>query len=357
MTGAELVRAHVEPRVGRMEQLAAIRRYAFEDGKARGMRAFEVVNASGFAYAVYPDKGLDIGPASFNGLPVAWTSRNGAVAPAFYDGTSFEWLRTWSGGLVTTCGLLNVGGPCATAEGAHGLHGRMHHTPAEEVNTRAFWRTPEDYVLEIAGTIVHSRVFAENLVTRRTIVPHLGWPGVEVRDRTTNEGSAAMPLMRLYHMNFGWPLVDEGTRLVAPPHRVVPQNAYCEAHVGDWDRFAAPQPEFREQVFYHHDVPSGADGLAEVRLVNARLGIAAAVAWRTDELPYLVQWKMPGAGEYVTGLEPANCYPEGQEAFANRGLLRRIEPGETVETCVRVAIVPAESEGGSAKSADTGPLT
>ena len=338
MTPVDFSRAHVAPRVGRMEQLATIRRYAFEDGKARGMRAFEVANASGFAFTVYPDKGLDIGPASFNGLPVAWTSRNGAVAPSFYDGASDEWLRTWSGGLLTTCGLLNVGPSCSTGEGAHGLHGRMHHTPAEEVNTRTFWRTPEDYVLEISGAVVHSRVFAENLVTRRTIATRLGWPGVEVVDRTTNEGSASMPLMRLYHMNFGWPLVDDCTRLVAPPHRVVPQNGCCEARRGEWERFAAPVPGFREQVFYHHDFPAGADGMAEVRLVNERLGLAAAVAWRTAELPYLVQWKMPGAGDYVTGLEPANCYPEGQEAFGKRGMLRRIEPGETVEARMKVEL-------------------
>ena len=42
-------------RIGRMEQLAAIKRYAIEDGKGRGMRAFEVVNGSGFDFTVFPD--------------------------------------------------------------------------------------------------------------------------------------------------------------------------------------------------------------------------------------------------------------------------------------------------------------
>ena len=92
------------------------------------MRAFEVVNGSGFDFTVYPDRGLDIGPARYNGLPLTWTTRNGPVAPAFYDASGFEWLRTWAGGLLTTCGWLNVGGPCTTPEGAQGLHGRMDHT-------------------------------------------------------------------------------------------------------------------------------------------------------------------------------------------------------------------------------------
>ena len=59
----DLSKRNVLARVGRMEQLAAIKRYAFEDGKGRGMRAFEVVNGSGFDFTVYPDRGLDIGPA------------------------------------------------------------------------------------------------------------------------------------------------------------------------------------------------------------------------------------------------------------------------------------------------------
>ena len=41
-------------RVGRMEQLAAIKRYAIEDGKGRGMRAFEVVNGSGAFFVRSP---------------------------------------------------------------------------------------------------------------------------------------------------------------------------------------------------------------------------------------------------------------------------------------------------------------
>ena len=41
-------------------------------------------------------------------------------------------------------------GPGLTAlqGSAQGLHGRMDHTPAEEVNTRAFWNDADEYVLE-----------------------------------------------------------------------------------------------------------------------------------------------------------------------------------------------------------------
>ena len=62
------------------------------------------------------------------------------------------------------------------------------------------------------------------------------------------------------------------------------------------------------------------------------------LSFRKDELPYLVQWRQAGIGDYVMGLEPANCYPLGQNDFAKTGLLRRIEPGQMIETVVKVEI-------------------
>lgn len=323
-------------RVGRMEQIASIRRYVLDDGKGRGMRVMEVNNGSGLAFTVNVDRGLDIGQASFNGLPLAWMSRNGPVAPAFYNETGFEWLRTWPGGLLTSCGLVNVGGPNTTPEGEQGLHGRLDHTPAENVNTWSGW-LDDAYVLEITGEIHHSKVFAENLVVSRHITAVLGAPAIAITDTVENCGYTEQPLMQLYHMNFGWPLVDACARLVAPKHKVTPQNARAEEGLAEWDKMLAPVPGFAEQVFYH-DLPADKDGYATMRIKNPDLGIALAVSFRKKELPYLVQWRMMGQGEYVTGLEPANCYPEGQTAFGKRGLLRRIKPGEKVETSIRVVV-------------------
>ena len=329
----KLEKDFVLPRVGRIEQLAEIRRTVLDDGKGRGMRAWEVRNGSGLEFTVYPDKGLDIGPAVYNGLPIAWMSRNGAVHPAFYDKSGIEWLRTWAGGLLTGCGWINAGSPCAE----EGLHGRHDHTPAEEVNSRAFWNDRGEYVHEITGRIVHSRVFAENLVTRRTIRTVLGRAEIEISDETENCGPSESPLMQLYHMNFGWPLVGEAARIETPPHEVTPQNPYCAEHLAEWDRFAPPEPNFPEQVFYH-DLPADAEGLASVRLVNPESGLAVTLSFRKDTLPNLIQWKMPGAGEYVLGLEPANCYPDGQDRNRERGMLRTIKPGERVTTFIRLKI-------------------
>jgi galactose mutarotase-like enzyme len=334
---APLDPTYLHPRLGSLEQLASVRRLVSDDGKGRGMRLLDVDNGSGLCFTVYPDRGMDIGRASYRGVPLAWLSRNGETAPHFYDAEGLEWLRTWGGGLLTGCGLGNVGGPVTVAGESHGLHGRLSHTPAEEVNTSAAWTEDGRYTLSVSGRVRQSKVFGENLLLTRRITTALGTSALTVTDTVENQGFAPTPLMLLYHINLGWPLVDEGACLEAPPHEVTPQNAHAADGLDAWPQLSAPTPGFREQVYYHA-LPAAADGLATVRLANRRLGLALDVSYRTAELPHLVQWKMMGEGEYVVGLEPATCYPEGRERAAERGQLRHLAPGETLQTFLRLSL-------------------
>lgn len=324
-------------RVGRMEQLASIRRLVADDGLGRGMRVIEVRNGGGLDFTLYPDRGMDIGQVFFKGTPLAWVTGNLVAAPAFYDGTGSEWLRTWGGGLLTGCGLTNVGGPCDAGGASHGLHGRLSHLPAEEVNTSAGWGDDGRYTLDVSGLVRQSKAFAENLVLKRRVTTELGTASLTIRDSVENQGFRDSPCMLLYHMNLGWPLVDEGAVLEAPPHPVEPQTEHAARGLEAWSQITAPVPGASEQVYYH-TIPADADGLATMRLKNTCLGLSFAVTYRVAELPWLIQWKMLGEGEYVLGLEPANCFPEGQEQFSKRGLLRHLAPGEAFETYLRIDI-------------------
>ena len=100
---------------------------------------------------------------------------------------------------------------------------------------------------------------------------------------------------------------------------------------------------YDEQVFYH-DMQAGADGYVTVALVNRGYdggrGLGVYVRYRQAELPRFTQWKMVGAGEYVTGLEPANCGVEGRAKDRAEGLLQFLAPGE--ELPVEVASWMAE---------------
>jgi hypothetical protein len=328
---------YLHPRVGADAQFASVRRLVEDDGKGRGMRVIDVDTGSGLSFSVYPDRGMDIGRATYRGLSLAWLSCNGDVAPSFYDADGVDWLRTWGGGLLTGCGLSNVGGPVKVGGERHGLHGRLSHTPAEEVDARAGWAADGTYALRVSGRVRQSKVFGEKLSLTREIAAAYGSDAITVRDTVANLGFAPAPLMLLYHINIGWPFVDAGAQLLAADHAVRPQNEHAASGLGEWSRLTAPVPGFREQVYYH-DIPPQADGLARIRLANPRLGLAIDIAYRTAELPNLIQWKMMGEGEYVLGLEPANCFPEGQERAAACGQLRQLAPGESVETLVKISV-------------------
>lgn len=53
------------------------------------------------------------------------------------------------------------------------------------------------------------------------------------------------------------------------------------------------------------------------------------MTWDAEELPYLVQWKMPEQGTYVLGLEPGNCVVKGRMYAKEQGTLVYLEPGES----------------------------
>jgi galactose mutarotase-like enzyme len=110
---------------------------------------------------------------------------------------------------------------------------------------------------------------------------------------------------------------------------VTPQNEIAAKGLLQWDRMSEPVPGFAEQVFYH-DLPADADGMAALTLVNPDLKLAMQVAYSKATLPFMVQWKQMGQGEYVLGLEPGNCVPEGQVNNAAKNLLKTLAPGERV---------------------------
>jgi hypothetical protein len=337
-TAAAPTRDRLAPRLGRMEQLAAIRRLTLDDGPGRGMRVLDVDTGGGLAFSVLPDRGMDIERAAYRGTPLAWLARNPPAAPAFHEPAGEGWLRTCGGGLLIGCGLTNVGPAGTAADGEQeGMHGRLSHIPAEEVNTFAGWDANGRYMLRLEGRMRQGRVFGENLVLTRRMTAFLGEAALTIRDTVENQGFRPSPCMLLYHVNLGWPLLDEGAGLEAPPHEVTPRDAAAAAGLKEWARMTAPQPGAVEQVFYHA-LPADVAGLASVRLANPRLGLAFVVTWRPAELPWLVQWKMMGEGDYVLGLEPANCLPEGREHCARRGLLRMLAAGERFETFLRLAV-------------------
>lgn len=101
---------------GHESQLFGVEEYRLAGGKGDGMRLLQVKNGLGLEFTVSADRCADIARLSLHGQNCGFFSVNGYVDPAYYDDKQAGWLKNFTAGFLTTCGLLAVGSPC-TDEG------------------------------------------------------------------------------------------------------------------------------------------------------------------------------------------------------------------------------------------------
>lgn len=330
--GREWSRRELEARVGRVEQIGGIRRFQWTEGAEAGTEMIGVRTGAGLAYYVSPSRGMDISLAEFGCVPLSWQSANGDAHPAYYNPFGLEWLRTAVGGLLMTCGLTQVGSLGEDGGEPLPLHGRAHHLPARHISAQGEW-LGDSYEMRLSGTIEETRIFGEHLRLTRTIRSRLGENTITINDVVENVGFAETPHMLLYHFNFGFPLMSEETEIEFPSRNIVARDE--RTPVEEYNRWQAPEAGYAERVYYHEAL---SDEAATVTIRNPRFpladgsatrSLAVRLTWETANLPRLVQWKMPGAGVHVLGIEPANCHVEGRAAERERGTLVMLQPGET----------------------------
>ena len=329
-------------RIGDVSQLVSTRAVRLADGDEDGVRAIDARASGGLSALILADRGLDLGPVWAAGHQVSWQSTTGAVHPAYF--TEPTWLRSFHGGLLTTCGLQNVGLPSVDQGTSHGLHGRISNIPARNVVHRVLEQDGR-LVAEVSGEMRETDVFGSDLLLRRRIRLPMGERVVVVEDEVVNQGYAAVPVLILYHVNLGYPVVAEGSRLVAPPAEVIGRDERAQAAVAEHGDFPPPADGFAEYV-YEHRLRDREAAEASISLANPTFeptgGIAATVTWDPRQLPRLWQWRMLGPGMYLTGLEPANCGLAGRAAEREAGTLPMLEPGEARRFGVLVRILLGE---------------
>jgi hypothetical protein len=345
LNGKELSRRDLAKLTGDISQIAGAKEYELLSGKSKGVRAVDVRTGSGFSFTVLPDRGMDIACAEYKGTSLSFISKTGIVSPAYYNEQGFGFLRSFYAGLLTTCGISHMGAPCVDQGENLGLHGRASNTPAENVAVYSEW-TGDEFLITLRGTVRESRVFGENLTLERKIVTSLGSNILSVRDKVENCGFEPQPLMLLYHCNFGYPLLSSESVLIKPGGTVRPRDAEAQKGLEECHVFCEPQHGYAEQVFYH-DLKADEKGETFACLFNSSLGtngLGAYVRFNKNELPYLIEWKQMGEGDYVAGLEPGSWYPEGRAEARKRGELQFIQPGETREFHLEIGVVESRQE-------------
>ena len=310
-----------------LSQIAGFTRATSRDGHENGVEIIEMRSGAGLRIGVCPSRGMDVVFAELNGVNLTWRHPNGAIAPAFYGGENFDWLRGAPSGLVTTCGLESFGPPCEIEGEKWGIHDRIAYTPAREVALQTIWHDDQNCEFRLSGSVRQTRLFGANLELRRTLSIRLGENRLRLRDEIRNNGFEAAPFCALYHCNFGYPLLEAGTQIMVDSD-VTPRDDEAARGLANWAQVEAPLVGFREQVFFHQlRGPNGSHAVAAIWNQARKVGVQ--LKFERAQLPFLTQWKMLGAGAYVMGLEPSNAPLMSRAQLLERGEMPMLEAGET----------------------------
>jgi len=331
--GEDYTRRELLLRVGTLDQVAGVRLVTLGDGVGRGVRVLEFRTGSGFAFEVLVDRAFDLGHAEHAGRPISWRGAVGVQGPWYAEPQGLGFLRSFGGGLLTTCGLDHTLFPTDdSAEGYgyppkhtehYGLHGRISTRPARLLAYGECWEGDE-CVLYAEGEVMQASALGEHLVLRRRIEARVGESRLVLHDEVRNAGFHSTPHMLLYHVTFGFPVVDEGAQLLIPAGEV---RALGEAPLPGWTDLTAPEAGATERV-YEYEPLAEADGRVPVGVVNPARAFGAYPVFHRSQLPHPFVWRNLGEGEYMVALEPSTNRVAGRHDARERGELIHLAPGE-----------------------------
>lgn len=325
---------------GSESQIRGVEEVRLVGGKGDGMRLFQVRNGLGLEFTVSADRGADISRLSFKGDNYSFITPNGYVHPSYYDDKGAGWLKSFTAGFLTTCGLTAVGSPCVDEGEELPLHGTIGNTPAD----RIFWDEDADNIY-IKAVVNQGQIFAGKLRMQRLITCSKKENKVTIQDTVSNYGDTQSPLMILYHMNMGYPLLSETTELYIPADSIQPRNEHSAKDLDTWNKVLSPTPGFVEQCYFHKfEKPEGKAGI-----YNSAIGKGLLIEFDTANLNHFTQWKMMGVRDYVMGLEPGNCHPDGRDVMRSQGKLQFIEPGEEVTFQLNLRFIDGEAQWAAVK--------
>ncbi|MBD3268013.1 DUF4432 family protein [bacterium] len=339
--GKSLTRQEMEQYTGARWQIGSVRHLQFQEGPEDGTDVVEFDTGSGLFFHALPSRGLDIASARFCGASLALANPTGEVHPAHFEPEKVGWLKTFYAGLVTTCGMTWAGAPTEDEGEELGLHGRYSHLAARNLKISDQW-VENERVLSVAGEIREAFLFGPNVALNRTISTVVGTNSIVIEDVVRNEGFAPTPHQFLYHINIGYPIVDENAQFLADS-TVTPRDNTAEKGIENYRTFEKPKSVYPEQVFYH-DIKKDNDGFCHVAIVNPDFndgqGIGMYLRYRKNELHRFAQWKNMLAGGYVCGMEPCNCSVQGRAHDRADQTLLFLEPGEQKQYYIELTVLP-----------------
>ena len=315
--------------IGHDSQIWSVEEHRLVGGKGDGMRLLEISSGTGVHLTVSLDRAADISRLRFRGINMGYFSPCGYVGPAYYDRREDHFLKSFTAGFLTTCGLESAGVPCEDGGEQVPMHGSIANIPAEYYR----WEE-EDGEIVVYAQMRDEVIFGRKLKLIREIRVSLTEASFTICDRIVNEGDRTEPIELLYHMNMGYPLLDEDSIVEVSSEQVRPRNAHAAEDLENWMHMEKPQAGYEERCYYHECKKEG-----RASICQPKLGIGLEIRFDPKKLDCFTEWKMMGVRDYVLGLECGNCYPDGRDVMRRDGRLKFLEPGKTLTYHVKVRLL------------------
>jgi len=238
--------------VGDISQICYAKRYRSIGGRDDGVIYIQIQTGSGLSFTIVESRGLDISNAEFKGVNIAFISKNKITSPYLFEEMNQGFERSFYGGLLSTCGMSYHGAKSQDDNQYRGTHGRYNNTPAEDVSILQEW-IDNRYLIRVTGFVRETSLFGESTLLKRTIETELYSSQIMISDEIINQSFHPQPLMLLYHINLGYPLLSENAVFSKSDSTVRPRDHVASDGIEQFHQFSKPIKDFREQVFYHEN--------------------------------------------------------------------------------------------------------
>ncbi|WP_343527490.1 DUF4432 family protein [Sphingomonas sp.] len=315
--------------------LGGLRQVTLDDGPTRGQRLLQLRNAQGLEAEIALDRGFDIAALRYRGTNLGWLGPSDyPAAAAVEDDRGLGLLRTFEGFLVT-CGLDHHGLPAiGPADHFHypnrslveyPLHGRIGTIPAVLI-ARDIDLDSDVPMIRCTAVVRQAVVFGEVLELRRTIrMPLLG-NSIAIDDIVTNRGYTPARHGILYHINVGYPLLDETTLVSGVESQTISGWASSPPR---------PDPDAVESFEIVRTLDARSAG---VQVSNPALGdLSLTIRYDDRALPSMGLWQTNQSGLFALGLEPHTPLGPADRPY-RKGSPDFLEPGATRHYHVSVEV-------------------
>ncbi|MGN7714979.1 DUF4432 family protein [Agrobacterium radiobacter] len=306
--------------------VADIRLATLDDGPGRGQRILIARNATGVAFEVAVDRGFDIASLSFKGINIGWHSPTQMRFPTVDPGSEEGWgfMRNFDGFMVT-CGLDHISRPREIDISHYNhphlkskkvpQHGRIS---TEKARLTGYGVDPESGDVFCEGLVRQACVFGETIELRRRLTLPIFGSALDINDTVTNRGFVPTYHAIIYHLNYGYPFLDEDLEITGLPEHLLAKMLLDPP---------APNDKYSEKV----DVVDSNQVLETdpILLANPALGISVGLTYSHAHLPKLAVWRAYQSGLFALGIEPRTDWAENHPL---------VQFGESISHSLRIEL-------------------